>query len=175
MEIVTLIISAVVQVALAIGFFVVYTKYQKATKRARGLEREIEKLTQPNLISLSPEIYNVISRWIKDCGVTQVGIALKYDEEKQGYRALIYTDRAGYLIGKAGCKVEAVKKELAQLKQARNIVSVEINEVCGFVNQREVDVDAYYSAYMVNWHAYEEAGEEDEQRNRKIKNFGYNS
>ena len=162
MEIVTLIISAVVQVALAIGVFVVYTQYQKATKRARGLEREIEKLTQPNLISLSPETYNVISRWIKDCGVTQVGIALKYDEEKQGYRVLIYTDQAGRLIGKAGCKIEAVKKELAQLKQARNIVSVEINEVCGFVNQREVDVDAYYSAYMLNWQAYEEAGEEDE-------------
>ena len=164
MEIVTfvaLIISAVVQVALAIGFFVVYTQYQKATKRARGLEREIEKLTQPNLISLNPETYNVISRWIKDCGVTQVGIALKYDEEKRGYRVLIYTDHAGRLIGKAGCKIEAVKKELAQLKQARNIISVEINEVCGFVNQREVDVDAYYSAYMVNWHAYEEAGEEE--------------
>ena len=161
MEIVTLIISAVVQVALAIGFFVVYTQYQKATKRARGLEREIEKLTQPNLVSLNPETYNVISRWIKDCGVTQVGIALKYDEERQGYRVLIYTDQAGRLIGKAGCKIEAVKKELAQLKQARNIVSVEINEVCGFVNQREVDVDAYYSAYMVNWHAYEEAGEEE--------------
>ena len=162
MEIVTLIISAVVQVALAIGFFIVYTKYQKETERARGLEREVEKLTQPNLISLSPEIYNVISRWIKDCGVIQVGIALKYDEEKQGYRALIYTDHAGLLIGKAGCKIETVKKELAELKQARNIISVEINEVCGFVNQREVDVGAYYSAYMVNWHAYEEAGEEDE-------------
>ena len=161
MEIVTLIISAVFQVALIIGFSVVYTKYQKATERARGLEREIEKLTQPNLTSLSPEIYNVISRWIKDCGVMQVGIALKYDEEKRGYRALIYTDRAGYLIGKAGCKIEAVKKELAQLKQARNIVSVEINEVGGFVNQREVDVDAYYSAYMLNWQAYEEAGEEE--------------
>lgn len=139
----------------------VYTKYQKATKRARGLEREIEKLTQPNLISLSPEIYNVISRWIKDCGVMQVGIALKYDEKKRGYRVLIYTDRAGYLIGKAGCKVEAVKKELMELKQARDIVGVEINEVCGFVNQREVDVDAYYSAYMLNWQAYEEAGEEE--------------
>ena len=161
MEIVTLIISAVVQVALAIGFFVVYIQYQKATKRARGLEREIEKLTQPNLVSLNPETYNVISRWIKDCGVTQVGIALKYDEEKRGYRVLIYTDRAGYLIGKAGCKIEAVKKELTQLKQARNIVGVEINEVWGFVNQREVDVDAYYSAYMLNWQAYEEAGEEE--------------
>lgn len=33
MEIVTLIISAVVQVALAIGFFIVYNQYQKATKR----------------------------------------------------------------------------------------------------------------------------------------------
>lgn len=161
MEIVTWIIPAVVQVALAISFFVVYTKYQKATKKARGLEREVEKLTQPNLISLSPETYNVISRWIKDCGVMQVGIALKYDEEKRGYRALIYTDRAGYLIGKAGCKVEAVKKELAELKQARDIISVEINEVCGFVNQSEVDVDAYYSAYMLNWRAYEEAGEEE--------------
>ena len=175
MEIVTLIISAVVQVALAIGFVVVYNQYQKATKKVHYLEREIEKLTQPNLVSLNPETYNVISRWIKDCGVMQVGIALKYDEEKQGYRALIYTDRAGYLIGKAGCKIEAVEKELMELKQGRNIVSVEINEVWGFVNQREVDLDAYYSAYMVNWHAYEEAGEEDEQRNRKIKNFGYNS
>lgn len=161
MEIVTWIITAVVQVALAIGFFVVYTKYQKATKKARGLEREVEKLTQPNLVSLSPETYNVISRWIKDCGVMQVGIALKYDEEKRGYRVLIYTDHAGYLIGKAGCKVEAVKRELMELKQARDIVGVEINEVCGFVNQREVDVDAYYSAYMLNWHAYEEAGEEE--------------
>ena len=160
MGIVTLIISAVVQVALIIGFFVVYTKYQKATKKARYFEREVEKLTQPNLISLNPETYNVISRWIKACGVMQVGIALKYDEERQGYRVLIYTDHAGYLIGKAGCKIEAVKKELMELKQARNIVGVEINEVGGFVNQREVDVDAYYSAYMLNWHAYEEAGEE---------------
>ena len=161
METVTLIISAVVQVALAIGFFVVYTQYQKATKMARGLEREIEKLTQPNLVSLNPETYNVISRWLKACGVIQVGIALKCDEEKQGYRVLIYTDHAGYLIGKAGCKVEAVKKELMELKQGRNIVGLEINEVGGFVNQREVDVDAYYSAYMLNWQAYEEAGEEE--------------
>ena len=151
MEIVTLIILVVVQVALEIGFVVFYNKYQKATERARGLEREIEKLTQPNLISLNPETYNVISRWIKDCGVMQVGIMLKYDEEQQGYRVLIYTDHAGRLIGKVGCKIEAVKKELAQLKQARNIVGVEINEVGGFVNQREVDVDAYYSAYMLNW------------------------
>ena len=161
MEIVILIILVVVQVALEIGFVVVYNKYQKATERARGLEREVEKLTQPNLISLSPETYNVISRWIKDCGVTQVGIALKYDEERQGYRVLIYTDHAGLLIGKAGCKVEAVKKELMELKQGKNIVGVEINEVGGFVNQREVDVDAYYSAYMLNWQAYEEAGEEE--------------
>ena len=161
MEIVILIILVVVQVTLGIGLVVVYNQYQKAAKKARGLEREVEKLTQPNLVSLNPETYNVISRWIKDCGVTQVGIALKYDEEKQGYRALIYTDHAGPLIGKAGCKIEAVKKELSELKQGRNIVSVEINEVWGFVNQREVDVDAYYSAYMLNWQAYEEAGEEE--------------
>ena len=162
MEIIILIVSAITQVALAVGFFVAYNQYQKAAKKARGLEREIEKLTQPNLVSLSPETYNVISRWIKDCGVMQVGITLKYDEEKRGYRVLIYTDHAGNLIGKAGCKIEAVKKELMELKQGRNIVGLEINEVWGFVNQREVDVDAYYSAYMVNWHAYEEAGKEDE-------------
>lgn len=162
MKIVALIILAVVQVALTIGVFVVYTKYQKATKKARGLEREVEKLTQPSLVSLNPETYNVISRWLKDCGVMQVGITLKYDEERRGYRVLIYTDHAGCLIGKAGCKVEAVKKELTELKQARNIVGVEINEVWGFVNQQEVDIDAYYSAYVLNWQAYEEAGEEDE-------------
>lgn len=163
MEIVTfvaLIVSAVFQVALIIGFSVVYTKYQKATKKVHYLEREIEKLTQPSLVSLNPETYNVISRWIKDCGVAQVGITLKYDKEQQGYRVLIYTDHAGCLIGKAGCKIAAVKKELMELKQANNIVSVEINEVLGFVNQREVDVDAYYSAYMLNWQAYEDAGEE---------------
>lgn len=160
MEIVTLIILVLVQVALEIGFVVVYNKYQKATKKTCYLEREIEKLTQPNLVSLNPETYNVISRWIKDCGVMQVGIALKYDKEKRGYRALIYTDHAGYLIGKAGCKIEAVKKELMELKQANNIVRVEINEVLGFVNQREVDVDDYYSAYILSWQAYEEAGEE---------------
>lgn len=161
MKIVVLIISAVVQVALTIGFFVVYTKYQKATKKARYFEREAEKLTQPNLISLNPETYNVISRWLKACGVMQVGITLKYDEEKLGYRALIYTDQAGRLIGKAGCMIEAVKKELMELKQGRNIVRVEINGVWGFVNQREVDVDDYYSAYMLNWQAYEEAGEDE--------------
>lgn len=161
MVIIILIILAVVQVALTIGFFVVYNQYQKATKKARGLEREIENITQPSLVSLNPETYNVISRWIKDCGVAQVGITLKYDEDRRGYRALIYTDHAGNLIGKAGCKIEAVEKELMGLKQARNIVSVEINEVWGFVNQREVDVDAYYSAYMLNWQAYEDAGEEE--------------
>lgn len=161
MEIIILIVSAITQVALAVGFFVAYNQYQKAAKKARGLEHEIEKLTQPNLVSLNPETYNVISRWIKDCGVMQVGIALKYDEEQNGYRVLIYTDHAGRLIGKAGCKVEAVKKELMELKQGRNIVGLEINEVWGFVNQREIDVDAYYSAYMVNWHAYEEAGKEE--------------
>ena len=159
MEIVTLIISVVVQVTLGIGLVVVYNQYQKATKKIHYLGREIEKLTQPSLVSLNPETYNVISRWIKDCGVMQVGIMLKYDEEQQGYRVLIYTDHAGRLIGKVGCKIEAVKKELAELKQARNIVSVEINEVWGFVNQREVDVDAYYSAYMLNWQAYEEMGD----------------
>lgn len=162
MKIIILIVSAITQVALAVGFFVAYNQYQKAAKKAYGLEREIKKLTQPNLVSLNPETYNVISRWIKDCGVMQVGITLKYDEEQNGYRVLIYTDYAGRLIGKAGCKVEAVKKELMELKQGRNIVGLEINEVWGFVNQREVDVDAYYSAYMLSWQAYEEAGEEDE-------------
>ena len=158
---VALIVSAVIYMALVIGFYVVYIKYQNATEKVRCLEREVEKPTQPSLVSLSPEIYNVISRWIKDCGVMQVGIALKYDEEKRGYRVLIYTDYAGRLIGKAGCKVEAVKKELMELKQGRNIVGLEINEVWGFVNQREVDVDAYYSAYVLNWQAYEDAGEEE--------------
>ena len=160
MEIAILIISVVVQATLGIGLVVVYNQYQKATKKVYYLKREIEKLMHPSLVSLNPETYNVISRWIKDCGVAQVGITLKYDKEQQGYRVLIYTDHAGYLIGKAGCKVEAVKKELMELKQGRNIVGVEINEVWGFVNQREVDVDDYYSAYMVNWKAYEEAGEE---------------
>lgn len=154
------IIMVLIVSVLSILLGLTYRKLRAAKNEKRRLELEIEKLTQPNLVSLNPETYNVISRWIKDCGVTQVGIKLKYDEDRRGYRALIYTDRAGYLIGKAGCKVEAVKKELSELKQTRDIVSVEINEVGGFVNQREVDVDAYYSAYMQNWQAYEDAGEE---------------
>lgn len=154
------IIMVLIVSALSILLGLTYRKLRAAKNEKRRLEREVEKLTQPNLVSLNPETYNVISRWIKDCGVAQVGIKLKYDEDRRGYRALIYTDHAGYLIGKAGCKVEAVEKELSELKQADNIVSVEINEVWGFVNQREVDVDAYYSAYMQNWQAYEDAGEE---------------
>lgn len=42
MEIVTLIISVVVQVTLGIGLVVVYNQYQKATKKTCYLEREIE-------------------------------------------------------------------------------------------------------------------------------------
>lgn len=155
------IVIAIIVTTLSYSVGLLYNKLIRARREKRKLELEIEKLTQPSLVSLNPETYNVISRWIKDCGVAQVGIKLKYDEGQQGYRVLIYTDHAGYLIGKAGCKIEAVKKELAELKQARNIVSVEINEVWGFVNQREVDLDAYYSAYMLNWQAYEEAGEEE--------------
>ena len=49
MEIVTLIISVVVQVTLGIGLVVVYNQYQKATKKVHYLEREIEKLTQPSI------------------------------------------------------------------------------------------------------------------------------
>lgn len=154
------IIMVLIVGVLSILLGLTYRKLRAAKSEKRRLELEIEKLTQPNLVSLNPETYNVISRWIKDCGVAQVGITLKYDEEKRGYRVLIYTDYAGRLIGKAGCKVEAVKKELMELKQGRNIIGLEINEVWGFVNQREVDVDAYYSAYMLSWQAYEEAGEE---------------
>lgn len=160
----TYIISIVIAIIVAVLSGLVgllYNKLIRTRREKRKLELEINTLTQPSLVSLNPETYNVISRWIKDCGVMQVGITLKYDEERQGYRALIYTDHAGNLIGKAGCKIEAVKKELAELKQARNIVSVEINEVWGFVNQREVNVDAYYSTYMLNWQAYEEADEEE--------------
>ena len=43
MEIITLIISVVVQVTLGIGLVVVYNQYQKATKKVHYLEREIEK------------------------------------------------------------------------------------------------------------------------------------
>ena len=40
------------------------------------------------------------------------------------------------------------------------IEQLEIKEISGIVNQNKVDVEDYYSTYMANWFAYEEAGEE---------------
>ena len=49
---------------------------------------------------------------------------------------------------------------LQECRVGRIIGQIEIEEISGIVNQNQVDVEDYYSSYMANWFAYEEAGEE---------------
>ena len=72
----------------------------------------------------------------------------------------MYTERPGIFIGKAGSMIEKYKKMLQECRVGRIIGQIEIEEISGIVNQNQVDVEDYYSSYMANWFAYEEAGEE---------------
>ena len=104
------------------------------------------------------EVYNLIASWCKEAGVKQV--AAKVKTEPDGTRTLIvYSERPGYLIGKAGCVIDKYAKAIKSLKTG-NIKRVVIEEIYGIVNQNQVELEDYYSSYMANWFAYEEAGEE---------------
>ena len=136
------------------------TQFQKTELEKKNilLNSEIEKAQAPNQTGFFPEVYNLIASWCKEAGVKQV--AAKIKTELDGTRTLIvYSERPGYLIGKAGCVIDKYANAIKKLKMA-NIQKVIIEEIYGIVNQYKIDVDRYYEAFMTKYFAYEEAGEE---------------
>ena len=138
------------------------TQFQKTELEKKNilLNSEIEKIQTPNLVNIYPETYNIVAAWCKEAGVSQVAIKNKYDSKSDCYKLTLYTERPGLFIGKAGSLCEKYKKLLQECKACRRIEQLEIKEISGIVNQNQVDVEDYYSSYMANWFAYEEAGEE---------------
>lgn len=138
------------------------TQFQKTELEKKNilLNSKIEKIQTPNLVNISPEVYNIIAAWCKEAGIYQVAIKTKYDSKSNCYKLTLYTERPGLFIGKAGKLCEKYKKLLQECKACRRIEQIEIEEISGIVNQNKVNVDNYYSSYMANWFAYEEAGEE---------------
>ena len=136
------------------------TQFQKTELEKKNilLNAEIEKMQAPNQTGLIPEVYNLIASWCKETGVKQV--AAKIKTESDGTKTLVvYSDRPGYLIGKAGCVIDKYAKAIKSLKIV-NIKRVVIEEIYGIVNQFHIDVDKYYNTFMAEYFAYEEAGEE---------------
>ena len=138
------------------------TQFQKTELEKKNilLNYKIEKIQTPNLVNIYPEIYNIIAEWCKEAGIYQVAIKTKYDSKSDCYKLTLYTERPGLFIGKAGSLCEKYKKLLQECKAYRRIEQLEIKEISGIVNQNKVDIEDYYSSYMANWFAYEEAGEE---------------
>ena len=136
------------------------TQFQKTELEKKNilLNSEIEKAQAPNQTGFFPEVYNLIASWCKEAGVKQV--AAKIKTEPDGTRTLIvYSERPGFLIGKAGCVIDKYTNAIKKLKMA-DIQKVTIEEIYGIVNQCQIDVDKYYEAFMTRYFAYEEAGEE---------------
>ena len=136
------------------------TQFQKTELEKKNilLNSEIEKTHAPNQTGFFPEVYNLIASWCKEAGVKQV--AAKVKMEPDGTRTLIvYSERPGYLIGKAGCVIDKYANAIKKLKMA-DIQKVTIEEIYGIVNQCQINVDKYYEAFMTGYFAYEEAGEE---------------
>ena len=138
------------------------TQFQKTELEKKNilLNYKIEKIQTPNLVNIYPEVYNIIAAWCKEVGIYQVAIKTKYDSKSDCYKLILYTERPGAFIGKAGSTIEKYKKMLQECKVGRMIEQIEIEEISGIVNQNKVNVDNYYNSYMANWFAYEEAGEE---------------
>ena len=136
------------------------TQFQKTALEKKNilLNSEIEKAQAPNQTGFFPEVYNLIASWCKEAGVKQV--AAKIKTEPDGTRTLIvYSERPGFLIGKAGCVIDKYTNAIKKLKMA-DIQKVTIEEIYGIVNQCQIDVDRYYEAFMTGYFAYEEAEEE---------------
>ena len=123
------------------------------------VKSQLDAYTKPNLVNIYPEIYNIIAAWCKEVGIYQVAIKTKYDSKSECYKLILYTERPGAFIGKAGSIIEKYKKMLQECRVGRMIEQVDIEEISGIVNQNQVDVEDYYSSYMANWFTYEEAGE----------------
>ena len=135
------------------------TQFQK-TELEKKLNSEIKKAQTPNLVNIYPEIYNIIAEWCKESGIYQVAVNIKPINKSNCYKLTLYTERPGLFIGKAGKLCEKYKKLLHECTAYRRIEQIEIEEISGIVNQNKVDIEDYYSSYMANWFAYEEAGEE---------------
>lgn len=123
------------------------------------IESKLKAYTKPNISDIYPEIYNIIAAWCKESGIYQVAVNIKPINKSNCYKLTLYTERPGLFIGKAGKLCEKYKKLLQECKTCRRIEQLEIQEISGIVNQNQVDVEDYYSSYMANWFAYEEAGE----------------
>ena len=138
------------------------TQFQKTELEKKNilLNSEIEKTRTPNLVNIYPEVYNIIATWCKEVGIYQVAIKTKYDSKSSCYKLTLYTERPGAFIGKAGSIIDKYTKMLHKCKAGRIVGQVNIEEISGIVNQNKIDVEDYYSSYMANWFAYEEAGEE---------------
>lgn len=124
------------------------------------VKSQLNAYTKPNLANIYPEIYNIVAAWCKEVGVYQVAIKTKYDSKSECYKLILYTERPGAFIGKAGSIIDKYKKMLQECRVGRMIEQIDIEEISGIVNQNQVDVEDYYSSYMANWFAYEEAGRE---------------
>lgn len=169
-----LIISLIALVVLAVFLTILLVSYRKANKtlvhtaaelaiakdERDSLQSQLNAYTKPNLANIYPEIYNIIAAWCKEVGIYQVAIKTKYNSKSKCYKLTLYTEMPGLFIGKAGSLYEKYKKLLQECKVYRKIEQIKIEEISGIVNQNQVDLEDYYSSYMANWFAYEEAGEE---------------
>ena len=123
------------------------------------IESKLNAYMKPNLADIYPEVYNIIAAWCKEVGIYQVAVRTRYDSKSDCYKLTLYTERPGAFIGKAGSTIEKYKKMLQECRVGRIVGQIEIEEISGIVNQNQVDVEDYYSSYMANWFAYEEAGD----------------
>ena len=166
-SIVSLAVTAIVLTILLVKYLQNIEKLQESKTELDRIKDEKDKLEsklnaymKPNLADIYPEIYNIIAAWCKEVGIYQVAVRTKYDSKSSCYKLTLYTERPGAFIGKVGSIIEKYKKMLQECRVGRMIEQIDIEEISGIVNQNQVDVEDYYSSYMANWFAYEEAGEE---------------
>lgn len=170
-----LIVNLIALVVLAIFLTVLLINYLKTNKalfhttaelaivkdEKDKLESKFNVYTKPNLVNIYPEVYNIIATWCKEVGIYQVAVKTRYDSKSDCYKLTLYSERPGAFIGKAGSIIDKYRKQLQEYKVVgRMIGQVDIEEISGIVNQNQVDIEDYYSSYLANWFAYEEAGEE---------------
>lgn len=168
-----LIVNLIALVVLVVFLIVLLINYHKTNKALFHTTAELDSVkderdkieskfnayTKPNLADIYPEVYNIVAAWCKEVGIYQVAVRTRYDVKSSCYKLTLYTERPGAFIGRAGSTIEKYKKMLQECRVGRMIEQIEIEEISGIVNQNQVDVEDYYSSYMANWFAYEEAGE----------------
>ena len=150
-------VSLVLLVIVVVILSIVLASVEDERDRVKS---QLNAYTKPNLANIYPEIYNIIAAWCKEVGIYQVAIKTKYDSKSECYKLTLYTEKPGAFIGRAGSIIEKYKKMLQECRVGRMIEQIDIEEISGIVNQNQVDVEDYYSSYMANWFAYEEAGRE---------------